>query len=77
VAKIAAAAEARVIAVSVQGARRTMQSISPEQRGFGLPGLAVKAMEPMTIAELVAASPREATTMAAALYDRVAAANAA
>jgi acyl-[acyl-carrier-protein]-phospholipid O-acyltransferase/long-chain-fatty-acid--[acyl-carrier-protein] ligase len=77
VAKIAAAAEARVVAISVQGSRRTLHSLTPEHRGFGLPRLSVNALEPMTIAELVAASPREAATMAAALYDRVAAADAA
>ena len=77
VAKIAAAAEARIVAVSVQGAKATMFSLVPDARRSPLAKLKVQALEPLAIAELVARSPREPATMAGALFDRVAEADAA
>lgn len=79
IARIAAAAEARIVAISVQGSRHTGFSL-----GFvdGVPRkamakLTVRALEPLTINELVSRSTREQPTMAGSLYDRVAEADAA
>jgi acyl-[acyl-carrier-protein]-phospholipid O-acyltransferase/long-chain-fatty-acid--[acyl-carrier-protein] ligase len=79
VAKIAAAAGARIVPVSVQGSRRTVFSLASTQdtpRQL-LAKLRVRSLEPLTMAELVTRSAREQVTMAGALYDRVLEADAA
>lgn len=80
VAKIAAAAGARIVPVSVQGSRQTIFALGPTDDNNPrqlLAKLRVRALEPLTIAELVTRSAREQATMAAALYDRVLEADAA
>jgi acyl-[acyl-carrier-protein]-phospholipid O-acyltransferase/long-chain-fatty-acid--[acyl-carrier-protein] ligase len=77
VAKIAAAAEARIVAVSVQGSRTSALAFTPRTRRRLLPRLTVSMLEPLSMAELVARSRRESPTMAGALFDRVAEADAA
>lgn len=76
VAKIAAAADARIVAVAVQGSEATLLSLVPGVPRSPLAKLRVSALEPATMAELVARSARETPTMAGALFDRVAEANA-
>lgn len=73
VAKIAAAAGARIVPISVKGSRRTASRL---RTSGGTPmqpfaGLRIRSLEPLTIPELVERSPREQATMAGALYDRV------
>lgn len=77
VAKIAATAEARIVAVSVQGSRTTLVAFTRTGRRRLLPRLTVSMLEPLSIAELVARSPRDGATMAGALFERVAEADAA
>jgi acyl-[acyl-carrier-protein]-phospholipid O-acyltransferase / long-chain-fatty-acid--[acyl-carrier-protein] ligase len=79
VAKIAAAAEARIVPVSIQGSRQTLFALGEAQDAPRRPlaKLRVRSLEPLTIAELVTRSPREQATMAGALYDRVLEADAA
>lgn len=79
VARIAAAAEARIVPVSVQGSRSTLFALATAQEAprHLLGRLRVRALEPMTIAELVTRSARGQATMASVLYDRVLEADAA
>jgi acyl-[acyl-carrier-protein]-phospholipid O-acyltransferase / long-chain-fatty-acid--[acyl-carrier-protein] ligase len=79
VARIAAAAEARIVPVSVQGSRQTVFALGAAQDAprHVLAKLRIRSLEPLTIAELVTRSPREQATMAGALYDRVLEADAA
>ncbi len=78
VARIAAAAGARIVPVSVQGSRQTLYALESGQSAPRrlLAKLRIHALEPLTITELVTRSPREQATMAGALYDRVLEANA-
>ena len=77
--RIAAAAGARIVPVSVQGSRQTVFTLDTARSAPRrlLAKLRIHALEPLTIAELVTRSPREQATMAGALYDRVLEANAA
>ena len=79
VARIAAAAEARIVPVSVQGSRQTVFALAKAQDAPRqlLAKLRIRSLEPLTIAELVTRSAREQATMAGALYDRVLEADAA
>lgn len=77
VAKIAATAEARIVAVSVLGSRTSVLAFRPRTRRRLLPRLTVSMLEPLSMPELVARSRRESPTMAGALFDRVAEADAA
>jgi acyl-[acyl-carrier-protein]-phospholipid O-acyltransferase/long-chain-fatty-acid--[acyl-carrier-protein] ligase len=79
VARIAAAAEARVVPVSVLGSRHTPFALASAGRAARQPlaKLRVRVLEPLTIPELVSRSSRASATMAAALYDRVLEADAA
>ncbi len=75
VAHIAVAADARIVAISVQGSRRSILSF----RGGGrrlMPKLRINALPALTMKELVQNSTRENATMAGALFDRVAEADA-
>lgn len=73
IARIAAAAEARVVPVSVLGSRRTPFSLSfsHDSGPKSLARLSVRALEPLTIAQLIERSSRAQATMAGVLYDRV------
>ncbi len=77
IAKIAAAADARIVPVSVKGSRNTIFRLRRDvpRQAFGR--LTVSALEALTMAELVARSPRDNATMALALYERLAEADAA
>lgn len=80
VAKIAAAAEARIVPVSVQGSRARVHLQDDGAPGSSrrlLTKLRVRSLEPLTIAELVTRSARDQATMAGVLYDRVLEADAA
>ena len=76
VAKIAAAADASVVAVSVQRVRNGGSSLPGERRRSLLGRLRVQALEPLSMSQLVSRSRRENPTMASALFDRVAEADA-
>lgn len=73
IARIAAAADARIVAVSVQGSRNTLLSLSFRHDASWKPliGLGVRALEPLTIQQLIERSSRAQATMAGVLYDRV------
>lgn len=79
IARIAAAAEARIVAVSVVGSRRTPFSLAlgHDSGPRGLAKLSVRVLEPLTIAQLIDRSSRAQATMAGVLYDRVLEADAA
>jgi len=73
IARIAAAADARIVPISVRGSRNTLFSLSsaPGASWKPLVRLRVQALEPLTIAQLVERSSRAQPTMAGVLYDRV------
>ena len=79
IARIAAAAEARIVPVSVLGSRRTPLSLAFSHHAGpkSLAKLSVRTLEPMTIAQLIDRSSRAQATMAGVLYDRVLEADAA
>jgi acyl-[acyl-carrier-protein]-phospholipid O-acyltransferase/long-chain-fatty-acid--[acyl-carrier-protein] ligase len=77
VARIALRAEAKVVPVSVHGSRNTVFASSGGQRRGLFAKLGVVALEPFLIPELVARSGQEQTTATAALFNRVAEADAA
>ena len=76
VAKIAAAADAAIVPVSVRGSQHTLSSLRQDEARRPAAKLALNALEPMTVSQLVAGSRREPATMAGALFDRVAEADA-
>ena len=73
VARIALKAEAKVVPVHVEGAAGLPFALVPrgEARRRLLPKLVVRALEPLTIGELVARNRQEQATSSGALYHRV------
>lgn len=72
VARIAQRSGARVVPVSVHGSRHTVFAPSGGQRRGLFAKLAVVALEPFLIPELIARSGQEQTTATTALFNRVA-----
>ncbi|MCT7375955.1 2-acyl-glycerophospho-ethanolamine acyltransferase [Chelativorans salis] len=72
IARIAAAAEARVVPIHVEGSVRSFFSLAPDGGRQLLPRLTVATLAPLTIAEMVALADTEGKPMAAnALFDRM------
>lgn len=74
VARIAAQGEARVVPIFVGGARHLPFSLTPPDRAPRRPlgQLAITVLPPITLAELVEQAGRDRTSLANALFDRVA-----
>ncbi|TWG90924.1 acyl-[acyl-carrier-protein]-phospholipid O-acyltransferase/long-chain-fatty-acid--[acyl-carrier-protein] ligase [Mesorhizobium sp. J18] len=74
VARIATKAEARVVPIFVGGSRYTPFSLTPPHRAPRrlLPRLVIKALEPMTISELLIRGGAKRATNSNAFFDRIA-----
>jgi acyl-[acyl-carrier-protein]-phospholipid O-acyltransferase/long-chain-fatty-acid--[acyl-carrier-protein] ligase len=74
VARIALRADAKVVPIFVGGAQHLPFSLAPQAKAPRklFPRLGISALEPMTISELVARSPKQPAPASNALFDRVA-----
>jgi acyl-[acyl-carrier-protein]-phospholipid O-acyltransferase/long-chain-fatty-acid--[acyl-carrier-protein] ligase len=74
VARIAMQANANIVPIFVGGARHLPVSLTPAEkvRRIWFPRLSIAALEPMTIAELVARAGEKSITASNSLFDRVA-----
>jgi acyl-[acyl-carrier-protein]-phospholipid O-acyltransferase/long-chain-fatty-acid--[acyl-carrier-protein] ligase len=74
VARIASQGEARIVPIIVDGARFAPLSLAPADKAPRslFRRLSIRALPPLTVAELVEQSGRDRTSMANALFDRIA-----